>query len=83
MREGLWRTKKGGPQQKSKNPQKSKNGIWEVGEAVRNGAQAIFSLVTMAEMVRKSIKCRFGASEIVCRPVNICTMKRICARTRF
>jgi len=45
MREGLWRTKKGGPknpQTISKNPKMSKNGIWEVGEAVRNGAQAVF-----------------------------------------
>ena len=54
MREGLWRTKKGGPAKsqnnptnpkKSKrittNPKMSKNGIWEVGEAVRNGVQAI------------------------------------------
>ena len=45
MREGLWRTKKGGPNisktdpKNPKNPKMSKNGIWEVGEAVRNGAQ--------------------------------------------
>ena len=68
------------------NPQKSKNvKKWDLGGG-RGGAQrcaSSFSLVTMAEMVRKSKKCRFGGSEIVCRPVNICTMKRICARTRF
>ena len=45
MREGLWRTKKGGPnisKTNPKNPKMSKNGMWEVGEAVRNGAQAFF-----------------------------------------
>ena len=72
MREGLWKTKKGGPtksknmkkqkKRKTNNPKNSKNiltnpkiskqipknlklsknGIWEVGEAVRNGAQAFF-----------------------------------------
>jgi len=45
MREGLWRTKKGG-QNKSKlipkKPKMLKNGIWEVGEAVPDGAQAFF-----------------------------------------
>ena len=82
MREGLWRTEKGGPK-KSKTSQEFKK--WDLGGG-RGGAQrfaSIFSLVTMAEMVRKSNKCRFGGSEIVCRPVNICTMRRICARTRF
>ena len=45
MREGLWRTKKGGPNKSKKlqeSPRKSKNvkkKIWEAGEAVRNGAQ--------------------------------------------
>ena len=45
MREGLWRTKKGGPNLSKQIPkiQKcKKNGMWEVGEAVRNGAQAFF-----------------------------------------
>ena len=69
--------------QKSKKPQKVKK--LDLGGG-RGGAQrwaSNFSLVTMAEMVRKSKKWRFGASEIVCRPVNICTMRRDCARTRF
>ena len=30
-------------QKVTKHPKMSKNGIWEVGEAVRNGAQAVFA----------------------------------------
>ena len=96
MREGLWRTKKGVQNNSPKHVNKSQNITknhqtskhvkkWNMGGG-RGGAQRCasnFSLVTMAEMVRKSKKCRFGASEIVSRPVNICTMRRICTRTRF
>ena len=42
MREGLWRTNKGGPEKTKTNLKMSKKGIWEVGEAVRNGVQAGF-----------------------------------------
>ena len=73
MRKGLWRTKKGGPnkiqtnpnksQKIKKNHNKSKNvKKWNMGGG-RGGAQRCasnFSLVTMAEMVRKSEKCRLG-----------------------
>ena len=87
MREGLWRTKTEGANVSKKTSQKSKHvKKWNVGGG-RGGAQrcaSIFSLVTMAEMVRKSNKLRFRASEIVCQPDSkyICTI-RICARTRF
>ena len=69
-----------------KNTKTSKNvKKWNMGGG-RGGVQRCasnFSLVKKGGLVRKSIKRRFRASEIVCRPVNICTMRRICARTRF
>ena len=60
MREGLRKTKKGGPKQ-IKKYQKVKK--WDMGGG-RGGVQwctSIFSLVTKGGTVRKSIKCRFGA----------------------
>ena len=66
MREGLWRTKKGGPKHIPNNHNKSNNDKKLNMGGGRGGAQRCasnFSLVTMTEIVRKSNKCSFAAQK--------------------